>query len=249
MNTTVKLGLFRNEDRRPWDCVKNILKDQNIDLEIQMFYSRDVLNLALNAGMIDMNTYQTVENLNRENREHGYDLTALAPTFIELMGLFSKKITSDQGLAEKSLLMLPQDPTELARALGILKVYDLIKLRNVPPTHAQISDIIATPLHLRFDTCDSENAVSMLDDEKVAAVFLDGNIAAEQKKLYKLECICCERKNIEQIPDYPFVKVMAVRRKDINDPAYAEVLQAFRSEETQNLINKLQLGVIIQNFY
>ncbi|MCI6796258.1 MAG: MetQ/NlpA family ABC transporter substrate-binding protein [Succinatimonas sp.] len=249
MNITVKLGLFRNEDRRPWDCVKKILKDQNINLEIQMFYSRDVLNLALNAGMIDMNAYQTAEDLNRENHEHGYDLVVLAPIFIELMGLFSKKIKPECELPEQSLLMLPQDPFELARALGILKVYDLIKLREVPPAHVQISDIISNPLHLRFDTCDSENAAKMLDDADVAAVFLNGNTAAEQRKLYNLKCICSERKNIEQIPDYPFVKVLAVRRKDFHDPAYAELLHAFRSEETQNLIGKLQLGVGIQSFY
>ncbi len=89
----------------------------------------------------------------------------------------------------------------------------------------------------------------MLDDADVAAVFLNGNTAAEQRKLYNLKCICSERKNIEQIPDYPFVKVLAVRRKDFHDPAYAELLHAFRSEETQNLIGKLQLGVGLQSFY
>ncbi len=79
-----------------WKAVQKVLDDENagIYIELQQFDSYDVPNDALNAGDIDLNSFQHKAYLQSEIDAAGYDITAIGDTLIAPLTLYSKKAST-----------------------------------------------------------------------------------------------------------------------------------------------------------
>lgn len=69
-NATVKIGLV-GDQQDEWEYVKDVLKDQGIDLELVKFTDYVSPNQGLADGSLDLNSYQHSAYLESWNEEYG----------------------------------------------------------------------------------------------------------------------------------------------------------------------------------
>lgn len=248
MSTTIRLGLYRDEDQTPWMCVQRLLAPLGINLKINLYCSYDILNMSLAAKEIDLNSFQNREFLAQENAAHGYNLVPLANTYIEPMCLYSNKRFKDDDLQDNDLIVVPEDKANLGRALSILNDYGIITLDPNAGYRADLDDILNNPRNLRFVKVESERTIEALDDRDVTAAFVFANIAKSAGLQVHRDGFCFERYSYKDQPDYPFMKVIAVRNGDEKRAEFAQLVNAFRSPETVTLLHDIQYGQIILGF-
>lgn len=93
--TVVTVGVC-GANNEQWKAVQKVLDDENagIYIELQQFDSYDVPNDALNAGDIDLNSFQHKAYLQSEIDAAGYDITAIGDTLIAPLTLYSRKAST-----------------------------------------------------------------------------------------------------------------------------------------------------------
>src|SRR5699024_818924 len=90
---TIKLGLV-GEENEEWEYVSEQLKDDGINLELVFFSDYVTPNTALANGDIDLNAFQTVIFLESYNDDFGEELTPIAQTTLNPLGIYSDKVTT-----------------------------------------------------------------------------------------------------------------------------------------------------------
>ena len=75
----------------------------------------------LPTGELDANVFQHRPFLAEDNKAHGYKLVAVANTFVFPMAGYSRKIKSVSDLKNGATIAIPNDPTNLGRALLMLQ--------------------------------------------------------------------------------------------------------------------------------
>ena len=99
--TVVKVGVCgANNDQ--WKAVQKVLDDQgaNIYIELVEFDAYNLPNDALNAGEIDLNSFQHIAYMNNEINANGYAITSLADTLIAPLTLYSQKFPSVDAIKD-----------------------------------------------------------------------------------------------------------------------------------------------------
>ena len=93
------------------EVVKPILEKKNIDLEIKVFTDYVLLNPALKDKQIDANFFQHLPYLEDFNAKNNTDLGWTVKVHTEPMGVYSKKVTDLDTLAEGASIGIPNDAT------------------------------------------------------------------------------------------------------------------------------------------
>ena len=73
------------------------------------------------TGELDANVFQHRPFLAEDNKAHNYKLVAVANTFVFPMAGYSRKIKSVSELKDGATIAIPNDPTNLGRALLLLQ--------------------------------------------------------------------------------------------------------------------------------
>ena len=89
-SVTVKIGFVGESDRIIWKPVQEKLSKEGINLEL-VSLADYIPNQALNERDIDLNAFQHHAYLNDEVSNKGYDLVAIADTYISAMNIYIPK--------------------------------------------------------------------------------------------------------------------------------------------------------------
>ena len=87
---TVKIGHVGESDKAIWKPVQEKLSKEGINLEL-VSLADYIPNQALNERDIDLNAFQHHAYLNDEVSNKGYDLVAIADTYISAMNIYIPK--------------------------------------------------------------------------------------------------------------------------------------------------------------
>lgn len=90
-------------------------------MELVGFSGSLLPNDATDHGELDANVFQHRPFLEQDNKAHNYHLVAVGNTFVFPMGGYSKKIKTVDELKEGATIAIPNDPTNLGRALLLLQ--------------------------------------------------------------------------------------------------------------------------------
>lgn len=148
-------------------------RDHQIKIQPIIFHDYVLPNTALAQGNIDANIFQHVPYLNVQNKARGYELVALAKTFVYPLGLYSKKVQQVSDLPEKAIVALPNDPSNEARSLLLLEKVGLIALKPNIGALAALGDITENPKQLQFKLLDAAQLPRVLDDADLVALTND----------------------------------------------------------------------------
>ena len=122
--------------------VKEDLKKEGIDLKIVIFNDYVQPNMGLKDKSLDANFFQHVPYMDDFGKKNGFEMSAVGNIHIEPMAAYSKKIKSLNELKDGAEVLLPNDPTNLGRALIMLDKAGFIKLKDNTKLDSTVEDIV-----------------------------------------------------------------------------------------------------------
>ena len=187
-------------------------------------------NLALAQGSLDANLFQHVIYLKKFAADKGLNLVDVIKAPIAPLGLYSKKRASLKELKDGDRITLPNDPSNLARALVFLEQNGLLKVKpGTDPLKATEKDVAENPHKLQLTPIEAAQLPRTLDD--AAFVVINGNFAiASGLKL-------SEAIALEKTPDH-YLNVVAVKTEDQHKPWTQDIVAAFKSPEYKAVLDK-----------
>lgn len=187
-------------------------------------------NLALADGSLNANLFQHITYLNRFKEDQKLDLVDLVQSTTAPMGIYAEKITKLADLPESSVVTLPNDPTNLARALQLLAQQQLVTLKpDIDPLRVSQRDVLDNPKKLRFTPIEAAQLPRTLGDAGIVVV--PGNFATAAGLDFN-NALALER------PPVAYQQVVAVRRADIDKPWVQDLKKAFRSPFFKEVLQK-----------
>ena len=133
-------------------------------------------NIALSEGALDVNIFQHKPYLDEFAQEKNLQLSILAPVPTAPLGLYPGKLKNLADFKEGESVAIPNDPTNLARALVIFQELGWIKLsKNVNPLKASVKDIEKNLKNIKIVQLEAAQLPRSLTDVDFAVI--NGNYA------------------------------------------------------------------------
>lgn len=220
--------------------IKGKLAGVGVEIEIVEFTDYVTPNLALADGSIDANFFQHIPYLNQFKNDRNLDLTYTAKVHIEPYGLYSNKVNDVDDLPEGAEIVLPNDPSNEARALQILHRRRLIKLNDPENLKATPLDIVDNPNNFKFKELEAAQLPRVLDD--VDAAFINTNYALEAELNPVEDALLIEDK------ESPYANVLAVRKGEENDFGIRMLSKFLTSNLAKEFIKENYNGAIVPAF-
>ncbi|MBO4509590.1 MAG: MetQ/NlpA family ABC transporter substrate-binding protein [Spirochaetaceae bacterium] len=199
-------------------------------LEVVEFTDYVTPNRALEDGQIDANFFQHIPYMDAQNEEHGYHLVNAGGVHIEPIALYSKKVSSLSELADGASIAIPNDPTNEGRALLLLQSAGLIKLNAAAGITATPLDIVENKKNLKFNEVEAASLPRVLED--VDAAVINGNYAIPAGLSATKDGLIVEG------ADSPYVNIVTVKAGNENDPRIKALVNALKSDEIKDYVNK-----------
>lgn len=216
--------------------IKPILEKRGYKVTIVEFSDYVQPNLALADGAIDANAFQHVVYLKKFSADRKLQLSPLIQVPTAPIGIYSKKHKSLDEVKPGATVSLPNDPTNLARAIAILQQIGWVTLKpGTDAVRASERDIDGNPHRLKLIQLEAAQLPRSLDDVDYA--FVNGNfaLAAGLKLTSSLA--------LEKIPDY-YMNLVAVRTEDLNKPFVSDIRDAYRSAEFKAVAQQRFAGFV-----
>jgi D-methionine transport system substrate-binding protein len=233
---TLRVGATPVPHAEILEHVKPTLAREGIELEVVTFTDYVQPNLALAAGELEANYFQTIPYLESFNRDRRADLTPVARVHVEPMGLYSGKLKSLASLPNGATIALPSDPTNTGRALLLLQSAGLLKLRPDAGIDASVLDVADNPRGLRFTELESAQLPRALPD--VDAAVINTNFALEAGLNPTRDALAVEGANS------PYVNVLAVNGKP-DDPRIQALTRVLTGPEVRRFIEERYKGAVL----
>ncbi|MGO3307264.1 MAG: MetQ/NlpA family ABC transporter substrate-binding protein, partial [Sphingobacterium sp.] len=127
-SSVLRVGVQAGPELKLAEEAKKVAKEKfNLEVELITFNDYVMPNEALQQKDIDINVFQTKPYLDGQSENRGYDFAIVGNTFVYPMAGYSKKIKAISELKNENTVVIPNDPTNLGRALLLLQQSGLIK--------------------------------------------------------------------------------------------------------------------------
>lgn len=210
--------------------IKPVLEKKGYTVKLVEFNDYVQPNLALAQGSLDANLFQHVIYLKKFSADKGLNLVDITKAPIAPLGLYSKKRKSLADLRDGDRITLPNDPSNLARALVFLEQNKLIKVKaGVDPLKVTEKDVAENPRKLVLTPIEAAQLPRTLDDAEFALI--NGNFAISSG-LKLTEAVA-----LEKTPDH-YLNVVAVKTDDKDKPWARDIVAAFRTPEYRAALDK-----------
>ncbi|HMR17881.1 MAG TPA: MetQ/NlpA family lipoprotein [Sphingobacterium sp.] len=240
---TLLVGVQAGPEYKLAEVAKKVAKEKfDIDVELISFTDYVMPNEALNQKDIDMNVFQTRPYLEEQAHNRGYDFEVVGNTFVYPMAGYSNKIKDVSELKEGDTIVIPNDPSNLGRALLLLQEIGLIVLdENVGllPTRQHIKE---NRLNLRIMELEAPQLPRTLDDRQVTVAIINNNFAANNGLIASRDGIFSEGKNS------PYVNIIVSRKDNKDDEKVQKFAKAYQSEEVEAVADQEFKGSAVKGW-
>lgn len=204
------------------DKIGPMLEQQGYTVKVTEFPDYVTPNKALAENAIDMNIFQHKPYLDGFKAEHNLDLTEVFQVPTAPLGLYPGKTAALDQVKDGSTVSIPNDPSNLARALVMLDELGWIELKDgIDPLKAAVSDIAANTKNIKLVEMEAANLPRSRADVDFAIV--NGNYAMSSgMKLTEA---------LFQEPSFAYVNWSAVRTADKDAQWVKDVEAAYNSDE------------------
>ncbi len=230
-NNVVRVGFYTDSEYQIWNPVVSNLAKEGITVELVSFANTRMPNQALNNGDIDLNAFQHHAYLNDEVSNLGYDIVAIADTYISAMNIYSKNISNVSELKKGDKVAIPNDPSNEGRALKVLEAAGLIKVKPEVGDLPSISDIIENPLGLNILAVEIGSVPSYLPE--VACAVINAHVAIDFGLNPGSDYIFQDNPSIYS--GNAFVNLIAARTEDKDKEIYKKIIKAYQSETVEEI--------------
>ncbi|MBQ3891625.1 MAG: MetQ/NlpA family ABC transporter substrate-binding protein, partial [Lachnospiraceae bacterium] len=227
----VKLGIMGASDETVWDPIVEEFKEQGVTIEYVFFTDYTQPNAALDAGDVDLNSFQHYTYLNNEKEKFGYKIDAIGDTLITALNVYSKKVSSIDEIPEGGKIAIPNDAVNGGRALNVLQASGLIKLAEGKELTPTVTDIVENTKNIEIVEVDASQTASLLPD--VDAALINGGYALDAGLSPKDDSIFVDDPSFYTTKAY--VNVIAARTEDLDNELYKEIVKAYQTQRTKDI--------------
>jgi len=198
--------------------------------KVELVYYNDFIrpNLAMAEKEVDLNMFQHSRYLNDFKFDRDLDLMPIVEIPTASMGIFSKRYQSINSLGRGITVSIPDDNTNLSRALRVLNAANVITLDpSIDMARAAVKDIISNPYRIQFTLVAAQNLVRSLDT--VDASVINGNFAISgglnlASALYN------------EVLNEGYVNIIAVRTEDLGQQFVRDIIDIAYLPEYVNMM-------------
>jgi len=234
---TLKVGANPIPHADLLNLVKADLLAQGVKLEIIEITDYVTPNLLLAEKQIDANFFQHTPYLVNFANERKLALEPAGQVFVAPLGLYSRKYKKLGDIPAGSVITIPNDPTNEARALVLFQNKGLIKLAPGSGLKATIRDIVENPKKFVFKEIEAPQLPRTLDD--AAAAVINGSFATQAGFFPARDNLIIEG------AESPYGNILATRKGDANDWRVVALLKALQSEKVRDWLNSNYNGSFV----
>lgn len=232
--TTIRIGASAVPHSEILQNIAPYMQSRGYNLEIIEFFDFVQPNLALAAGELDANYFQTLPFLDNFNRTNNENLIPVFGVHFEPLQIYAGRLNSIQNIPNGASVGIPEDPTNGARALvllsslGLLELQSDLDLANITP-----SDITYNPYNLQIITLPPETLPPALPDLDLAVI--NGNVALNGSVIDR--AIYGTAEDPSSPATIPFTNWIVIRGEDYgNIPGLDVLIEAISTNEVREFI-------------
>ncbi len=237
----IKVGAIAGSEAQVVEIAKKVAKEKfGLEVEVVTFSDFATPNVALNDGSIDLNAFQHKPYLDSQIKDRGFKLVAVGNTFVYPIAGYSKKIKNLSELKTAAQVAVPNDPTNLGRALLLLEKQGLIKLKKDAGLSATVLDIVENSKQLKIVELEAAQLPRSLEDVDLAVI---NTVYASQIDLLPTrDGLFVEDKQS------PYVNLIVAREENQNEQKVKQFVQAYQSDEVYNAAAELFNGGVVKGW-
>ena len=241
-DNTIVVGVVPTPHGEVIEQVEDTLSQAGWKVELVTYEDYVLPNNALDAGELDANYFQHDPYLQDFNEKNGTDLVGVAAVHFEPLGIYAGKTDDLEAIQEGSVIAVPSDTTNEARALLLLQDNGLITLKEGAGLQATPIDIEDNPYHLEFTELEAALTARVIDDVDFAVV--NGNYAITAN--IKDRLVAMEDAKSEAARTY--ANLIVVKRGDEETVKTQALVNAVLSSDIRTFINDTYDGAVIAVF-
>lgn len=227
----VIIGVVNAAADDQWSVFEEQAEAEGISVEIKDLGDYSLPNAALTSEEIDLNQFQHLQFLAEYNTNTGEDLTPIGATAVYPLSLYSSKYTSVDEIPAGAEIAIPNDPTNLARALLVLQDAGLLKLKDGGSSVSTELDVLADESTVTVTPVDATQTAVNLDSIDGAVVnndfIKDAGLSADAA-LYQ--------DSAEAEGARPYINVWVSRAADKDDETFLKLVEISHSPEVQDAL-------------
>lgn len=237
---TIKIGASPEPHAKILELIKDDLKEDGINLDIQTFDDYIVPNMALEQGDLDANFFQHEPYLKEMVQEEDLDLVSIGNVHVEPMALYSNSLKDIGELKDGAEIAIPNDNVNGARALILLESNKLIEVDPDAGLNATERDVTKNPKNLKFTALEAVLIPKALED--VDAAVINGNYAIDAGLNPVKDGLIIEGE------DSPYANIVAIRNGEENEEKFKILLKHLQSEKVKDFIEENYDGGVVPAF-
>lgn len=258
----IKMGVISGPEYEIAEVVvEQAKKLYDLDVELVAFNDYVTPNQALNDSLIDVNAFQHKPYLDKQVQERGYDIVPVGNMFIYPIAAYSKKlkpsvadansskemlVQSPRGdkflIKDGSTIAIPNDPTNLGRALLLLQQEGLIKLEDDVGLLPTQFDIISNPHNFNIVELEAPMLPRSLDDDSIDIAIINNTFAEQAHLTPNKDSLFVENK------DSPYVNIIVARKNNEHQKEIQELVKSYQTDVVAQKANEIFNGGAIQGW-
>lgn len=235
--TIVKVGVDSDSFNDIWDAVNQKLSDEKAGVRVELVkMDGSQINAATDKKELDLNAFQHRAYLADQVKQEGYKLQTYATTLIQPLNVYSNHIKKLDELKDGDTIAVPNNPTNLGRALKVLEAGGVLKTDPAKGYLPTVADITENPKDIKIKEVDAYQIPKLLPD--VAAGITNANIAVDAGLGPQSDSIFSVPVNPDDIYNKPWVNIIVGRAGEQNNPAYRKVVEAYASDGVKKVFEE-----------
>lgn len=220
-----------------WGIIKDKLADEGIELEVQTITDGVQLNQGVQDGALDINLFQHLIFLADFDVNSGGDLVPVGATAVYPLALYSQEYTDVADIPDGATVAIPDNPTNLSRALLNLQAAGLLTLKDGGDAYSTQADIEDSSVEIL--PVDSNQTVTALNDGSAQAAVVN-NTQAQKGGLG--DDLILYKDDLDSPDLEPYINVFAVKEENKDDPRWQKLVDAYHSTEVEESVTELNQG-------
>lgn len=226
---TIRIGVIGASDTQ-WDVFTQKAEEEGIDVEIVNFTDYQIPNQALADGELELNQFQHLQFLANFNLKTGNDLQPIGATAVYPLNLYSTEYDDVADIPDGAQIAVPNDATNLARALLNLQQAGLITLRDGGTSFSAAADVIADESRVTVTPVDAAQTAAALTSGSVAAAIINNDFVGKAG-LTDDDIVYADDPSGDAAK--PYINVFAARAEDSGNETYLKLVEIWHDPEVE----------------
>lgn len=220
-----------------WALITEKLAEEGIELDVRNFTDGVQINQGTADGELDVNLFQHLIFLSEFNVSTGSDLVPVGATAVYPLALYSEDYGSVEDIPDGATVAVPNNPTNLARALLNLQTAGLLELEDGGNALSSPDEIVSSRVEVY--PVDSNQTVTALRDGSAQAAIVN-NTQAQRGGLG--DDLIIFKEDLDDPSLAPYINAFVTREELKDDPRWDALLAAYHTEEVRASVTETNQG-------